>query len=94
MSYQSRDELPEIIRDILSPEAQDVYIDAYNAAWQTYEESTVQTLDRQSVAHRVAWDAVNREFVHDTQRGIWYRVGEEPVEEEQKGFFEKLRGMF
>jgi cation transport regulator len=94
MSYQSRDELPETIRDILPPEVQDVYIDAYNTAWDVYEDSSTQTLDRESVAHRVAWDAVNREFVHNTQRGIWYRVGEEPAEEEKQGFFAKLKGMF
>jgi cation transport regulator ChaB len=38
MRYKSVNDLPEVLRDLLpNKEAQQVYLDAYNETWDTYQ---------------------------------------------------------
>ncbi len=94
MTYQSREEIPATVRDVLPPDAQDLYLARYNEAWEMYEEDR-HRLPRDSFAHQAAWAAVTREFVQDEKSGTWYRQGEEPSEdEEEKGLLDKLKYAF
>ena len=56
---------------------------------------TDQNIARDTMAHELAWDTVNREFVHDPHTGQWYRKGEKPAAVvEHKGLLGRLRNMF
>ena len=92
MTYKSKAELPEYLRETMPDEAQEIYLKAYNESWQNYDEDEV--LGKQSqeaTAHRDGWNAVMREFVHDEEKGIWYRHGEEPEEEADQGTLDRLK---
>ena len=102
MAYTSKRELPATIRDVLPEAAQDVYIEVYNQVWHEHKEKGESTAACSTVAHQLAWDAVNREFIQvedgDGQKR-WYRRGEEPSEEAQTdeqegGILEKLKSLF
>ena len=96
MKYTNASELPTTIREVLPPEAQALYMQIYNESMELEIAGDALTMPRESMAHQLAWDAVSREFVHDARAGTWYRVGEEPVveEEEPKGLLQRIRDMF
>lgn len=58
MPYRSRSDLPDAVRHHLPKHAQEIYKEAFNNAWQQYAERK----DRESVAHRVAWSAVKKQY--------------------------------
>ncbi|MEX0749150.1 MAG: putative cation transport regulator ChaB [Candidatus Saccharimonadales bacterium] len=64
MTYQQRDELPEGVRNVLPEHAQDIYKEAYNSAWEQYEDPAdrKQGGSREEAAHRVAWNAVKQKY--------------------------------
>lgn len=59
MPYGSNIDLPPSVQGHLPQSAQDIYREAFNHAWQTYEGRA----KREQIAHRVAWSAVKRKFV-------------------------------
>ena len=58
MPYASTRDLPASVREHLPPHAQEIYRAAFNNAYAEYE----RRADRESVAHRVAWAAVKRQY--------------------------------
>jgi cation transport regulator len=58
LPYASTDDLPEPIRAHLPPHAQDIYLSAFNHAWDEYRDQD----RREEIAHRVAWAAVKRSY--------------------------------
>ncbi len=93
MTYKSKEELPEYLRQSMPEEAQEIYVEVYNKSWENFDEDEVlgeQT--REAHAHRDGWTAVKQEYVHDEDKGVWYRKGEEPedFEEEDEGILDKL----
>jgi len=76
MPYKDASELPPALRETLSPEAQDYYIMQYNEAWNSLQEGVQHGLSRESIAHQIAWDALNREFIHSQMAGGWTRRSE------------------
>jgi cation transport regulator len=97
MFYTDINKLPSTIRETLPVEAQELYMEAYNAAWELQPAEGHHGLSPESVAHQIAWDAVNREYVHDLKLGKWYRKGEIPVDEEEvkkEGWWEKMKKLF
>jgi cation transport regulator len=48
------------VRHHLPPEAQSIYREAFNHAWQEYASREPERLEE--IAHRVAWAAVKRRF--------------------------------
>lgn len=58
MPYNSRNDLPDQVKDHLPPHAQDIYKEAFNNALSQYkdEENTDQR------AHQVAWAAVKQKY--------------------------------
>ncbi|MFO7743263.1 MAG: ChaB family protein [Anaerolineae bacterium] len=95
--YESMQDLPDTVQDVLPPEAQKVYMEAYNRSWETYDEEKTSEMSQEAVANRDAWTVVKREFVEDTKTGKWYpvdevpdHVKEPPEEEEEGGLFDDL----
>ena len=72
MPYESRDDLPDSVRDNLPAHAQDVEREAFNAAWERYAEpDDRQGQDsREATALKVAWGAVKKAYVKDGDRWV------------------------
>lgn len=85
MRYESINDIPETLQDVLPEEAQEIYLEHYQQAWDDYDEEKGGELSRDGVAHRQAMHAVRQQFVQ-YKDGKWYRIGEEPedVPEEEE----------
>ncbi len=72
MPYKQSRELPDSVRDGLPIHAQEIYLAAFNSAWEQYDEPSERRGDatREEAAHRVAWAAVKRSYVKD-EAGRW-----------------------
>lgn len=90
MRYEKIEDLPESLRDDLPDDAQEIYIEAYRKSWDSFKEEMGGDLGQEAVAHRDAMHAVKQEFVEDKEKGLWYRKGEEPEEEEDEGLLSDL----
>jgi len=75
MPYDSIRELPDSVRDNLPKHAQVIYKEAYNSAWERYEDPDKRRGDasREETARRVAWAAVKNGYEKDEQSGEWVR---------------------
>ncbi|MBV8761113.1 MAG: ChaB family protein [Deltaproteobacteria bacterium] len=69
MPYASNDELPARVRSVLPQHAQDIYREAFNAAFERYGPQ------REAVAHRIAWSEVKRRYVQRAA-GVWEERGD------------------
>jgi cation transport regulator len=58
MPYRSISDLPESVRARLPPHAAEIYLAAFNNAWQQYGGDP----DGEATAHRIAWSAVKRRY--------------------------------
>ena len=95
--YKTKQDLPDTLKDMLPERAQEIYLQAYKHAWELYSDDASSMLSQESVAHRQAWAAVGREYEQDEDTGKWYRIGEKPTEEDEKGgkgIFARLKGIF
>lgn len=63
MSYKSPADLPEGVRDNLPSHAQEIYVAAFNNAWEEYGHDEAR-------AHRVAWSAVKEKY-EKSESGRW-----------------------
>jgi len=59
MPYADISDLPAPVRSHLPVHAQEIYLAAFNNAWEEY----ANRADREAVAHRVAWAAVKKQYV-------------------------------
>ena len=75
MPYQDIAELPKGVRDNLPQHAQEIYMNAYNNAWEQYKnpEDRRGNASREETASRVAWAAVKKEYFKNKQTGEWER---------------------
>lgn len=64
MPYKKLSELPDSVQDNLPQHAQEIYLAAYNSAWDEYADPDERRDDasREEVAHRVAWAAVKKKY--------------------------------
>jgi cation transport regulator len=64
MPYENKDDLPEDVQDALPEHAQEIYREAYNSAWEQYDDPEDRRGDesREATAHQVAWSAVKEEY--------------------------------
>ena len=71
MPYDSLKDLPESVRDNLPKHAQEVYMAAFNNAWEEYkdEEDRRGDASREEVSHQVAWSAVKKKY--EKKNGKW-----------------------
>lgn len=74
MPYQTREELPESVTNVLPAHAQDIYREAFNSAYDEYKNAADRKGDgdRETVAHKVAWAAVKRSY-HKGADGAWHK---------------------
>jgi cation transport regulator len=78
MPYERLKDLPESVRDNLPKHAQEIYMEAYNSAWQQYDEPHERRggASREETAHRVAWAAVKNKYEKDDKSGKWTAIDE------------------
>jgi cation transport regulator len=94
MRYENKSDLPPTIRDVLPEHAQELYLQAYQKAWDEYEKGHGY-LSRDGSAHQRGWTAVQHEYVQDQGTGEWHRMGEEPAKgKAQKGLVGRLQALF
>ena len=73
MPYKSVAELPAPVRDYLPKHAQEIYVAAFNSAWNQYKdpEEWRDNDTREEVAHQVAWAAVKHKYEKNEKTGDW-----------------------
>lgn len=71
MPYDSVKDLPDSVRDNLPKHAQEVYVAAFNKAWEEYKEveDRRDSASREGVSHKVAWSAVKKKY--EKKNGTW-----------------------
>jgi cation transport regulator len=64
MPYAKTVELPDRVKDNLPKHAQEIYVEAFNNAWDQYSDPDKRRTDesREEVAHKVAWAAVKKKY--------------------------------
>lgn len=64
MPYTVNSDLPSSVKDHLPKHAQDIYREAFNAAWKEYKSPEDRRTEesREEVAHKVAWAAVKKKY--------------------------------
>lgn len=64
MPYTDLSSLPESVRNNLPRHAQEIYLAAFNNAWEEYRdpEDRRGKASREEVAHKVAWAAVKQQY--------------------------------
>jgi cation transport regulator len=62
--YKDINDLPDSVKNNLPKHAQEIYLKAYNHAWDQYAHPELRWggASREETAHRVAWAAVKREY--------------------------------
>ena len=73
MPYDSLKDLPEPVRQNLPKHAKEIYLAAFNSAWEQYKDPKDRKDDdsREEVAHKVAWAAVKQKYEKDGDK--WKR---------------------
>ncbi|MDM8355553.1 ChaB family protein [Pandoraea communis] len=74
MPYRQTHELPASIKDHLPVHAQEIYLKAFNSAWDEYRDPGVRRghESREETAHKVAWAAVKKCYEKDEASGRWH----------------------
>lgn len=64
MPYKNIEDLPESVKNNLPKHAQEIYLAAYNSAWDEYKKSEDREGDssREETSHKVAWAAVKKKY--------------------------------
>ena len=75
MPYKKISELPEQVKTALPKHALEIYLAAFNSAWDQYSKPEDRKGDasREETAHKVAWAAVKHEY--EKRDGEWRRKG-------------------
>jgi cation transport regulator len=73
MTYKRVSELPDSVKDNLPKHAQEIYREAYNNAWEQYDEPEERRgkASREETAHKVAWNAVKKKYKKEEKTGKW-----------------------
>lgn len=76
MPYKNKSELPESVKNVLPEHAQDIYKEAFNSAYEQYEDPDERRddADQEEVAHRVAWSAVKKAGYEKGDDGKWHTM--------------------
>jgi cation transport regulator len=79
MPYKRNSELPDSVKDNLPEHAQDIYREAFNSAWEQYDQPEERRGDasREETAHKVAWAAVKKKYEKDERTGRWQEKDED-----------------
>jgi cation transport regulator len=82
MPYRDISELPIGVINNLPQHAREIYMSAYNNAWEEYKNPGDRrgNASREETASRVAWAAVKKEYFKDPETGEWVKKqGQHPV---------------
>lgn len=91
MKYESLKDLPATITQVLPKDAQQAYLEAYNKAWDEYKQEGTGDLSRHSIAHRQAWEFIERSFARDLNTSKWEVKSEHAVEYDARSFLDKIK---
>ena len=77
MPYSTTADLPASVRDHLPPHAQQIFLKAFNSAWDEYTNPARRegNESQEEAAFRVAWAAVKHEYRKDDASGHWVPKG-------------------
>ena len=77
MPYDKISDLPDSVTDNVPKHAQEIYKEAFNSAWEQYDEPEERRGDasREETAHRVAWAAVKKKYEKGDD-GKWREKGD------------------
>ncbi|AIF80694.1 ChaB family protein [endosymbiont of Acanthamoeba sp. UWC8] len=72
MPYNSTHDLPDSVKNHLPIKAQEIYLKAFDSAWEEYQDSDKRRGEetREEVSHKVAWSAVKKKY-HKDESGNW-----------------------
>ena len=72
MPYDSISDLPDAVRDALPKHAQEIYLAAFNNAWEEYAKPKDRRggASREETAHKVAWAAVKQKYEKTGDRWV------------------------
>ncbi len=75
MPYSNKSELPDAVKNNLPKHALDIYMEAFNSAWEEYADTADRRGDdtREEVAHKVAWSAVKKKYVKKKNKWVLKR---------------------
>lgn len=73
MPYSTLSDLPSEVREALPEHAQEIFLAAYNSAWEQYKDPEDREGDdtREEVSFAVAWSAVKN--VYEKESGEWVK---------------------
>jgi cation transport regulator len=73
MPYTTIKDLPDSVKDNVPKHAQEIYMKAFNSAYEQYDEPEERRGDdtREETAHKVAWAAVKK--VYEKQGDKWIK---------------------
>lgn len=74
MPYKNKKELPNRVTDNLPSHAEEIYMEAFNSAWDQYDKPQERRGDasREEVSHKVAWSAVKKSY-EKNEEGNWIK---------------------
>lgn len=74
MPYKSISSLPDSIKEHLPKHAQEIFMEAFNHAWEQYSDPSKRRGDdsREEVSRKVAWAAVKKHY-HKKSDGKWVK---------------------
>ena len=77
MPYASINDLPDTVTNSLPKEAQEIFLETYNSAWETYKEpeDRIGDDDRDTTSNKVAWAAVKNDYKKE-HVGEWVKKDE------------------
>lgn len=72
MPFHSSQDLPESVKEHLPEHAQDIYLEAFNSAWDQYDQPEERRGNDtwEETAHKVAWAVVKKKYEKNDQ-GRW-----------------------
>ena len=75
MPYKRTSDLPDSVKDNLPGHAQEIYKEAFNSAYDQYDEPSERRgdADREETAHKVAWSAVKKGGYEKGDDDKWHR---------------------
>jgi cation transport regulator len=74
MPYKSIEDLPDSVRHVLPRHAQEIFMEAFNNAYDEYKDRGARRLPqegREETAFKVAWSAVKKKYKKDEKTGKW-----------------------
>jgi len=98
MTVETEVVFPRSLRDIYPAPAQQLYIETYKQAWATAEAGSRDSLSRESVAARDAWEAVRRLYAQDPVTRKFRHIGDEVAVEskrkDKRSLLGAVKGLF